>query len=130
MHAVWTGEEMWVFDGRDPTRDDNFVVEGGRYDPVADTWEPLTGPFLSGGTALWARGELLVWGGWDRRFFGDAQGAWYDAETDHWASIPRRGGPPGDLGASTAVWTGEEMVVWGGLTGDGPTKRGWAYTPL
>jgi len=128
MHAVWTGEEMWVFDGRDPT-DDGFIVEGGRYDPVADTWEPFSGPFQSGGTALWTGAEVLVWGGRDRRFLLDAPGARYDLQTDRWERIPQRNGPSRDLYSSTVVWSGEEMIVWGGVLSDSETNRGWAYTP-
>jgi len=62
-------------------------------------------------------------------------GAAYDPATDSWRPIADA--PEGRAGAQ-AVWTGREMIVWGGLpplqgpedSGDGPGPRvGLAYHP-
>jgi len=118
--AVWTGTEMIVWGGLE-----GYVVtsEGGRYDPAADTWFPTaSGPGCPDArvshTAVWTGAEMIIWGGapesgWTDRYF--ASGGRYDPADDSWRDMPAYwGGLPGRTG-HTSVWTGSEMVVWGGL---------------
>jgi hypothetical protein len=75
---------------------------------------------------------MLVWGGWDTRAaFGD--GAAYSPAADAWEPTAAADAPSPGLGHA-AVWTGAEMLVWGGLGGDGPLGRvladGGRYDPV
>jgi hypothetical protein len=54
---------------------------------------------------------MIVWGGWGT---GPLQsGGIYDPATDTWEATPVTDAPPGRSGAK-AVWSGSEMIVWGG----------------
>jgi N-acetylneuraminic acid mutarotase len=126
--AVWTGKEMIVWGGGNATRGFN---DGGRYDPANDTWKPIGGDCpLSPRVhhvAVWApggnnngcgSGEMIIWGGAARE--GDAQseyfedGARYNPETDTWQLISTKGVPKGRI-LTKAVWTGKELLIWGGV---------------
>jgi N-acetylneuraminic acid mutarotase len=59
--------------------------------------------------------------------FGD--GGAYDPATDTWRPLPSADAPSPRYG-QTAVWTGTEMVVWGGLASGGTVLGdGAAYNP-
>jgi hypothetical protein len=135
--AVWTGSEMIVWGGYDgsgapPT---GLLNTGGRYDPVADTWLPTdTTPSQvptarSEHTAVWSGTEMIVWGGSCalRCYLND--GARYDPVTDQWRAMAAS--PLGLLAREnhTAVWSGTEMIVWGGMTLGSQTNTGGRYTP-
>ncbi|TLD43135.1 MAG: hypothetical protein JETT_0570 [Candidatus Jettenia ecosi] len=116
--AVWTGEEMIVWGGLDVTA--SSIDTGGRYNPATDSWLPTstTGApsarFLH--TVLWTGGEMVVWGGstwgWDGSD-GPGDGGRYNPTTDSWSSISMTEAPS-IRSRHTAVWTGTEMIVWGG----------------
>jgi N-acetylneuraminic acid mutarotase len=61
---------------------------------------------------------MLVWGGSTRegnrssKYFQD--GARYNPTSDTWTPISRKSVPKGRI-LTRALWTGEEMVVWGGV---------------
>jgi hypothetical protein len=130
--GVWTGDELIVFGGRTCgmvgacNSDD-----GGRYDPVTDTWSSLSpvgrpsARFRHAG--LWTGARMLVWGGWP---LGWSDGAIYDPAADRWTAMSTVDQPEGRYGF-TAVWTGTEMIVWGGNTtgSDGATDDGGVYCP-
>jgi hypothetical protein len=89
--------------------------------------------------AAWAGGELVVWGGWTRDQRVHADGAAYDPRTGRWRPVP----PAPQAQAFTvnddraAVWTGRELLLWGGYTpvtgarADGAMRPGdgLAYDP-
>jgi N-acetylneuraminic acid mutarotase len=115
--AVWTGTEMIVWGGL--ARDG--VGEGDRYRPSTDAWLPVsTGPNAplerQTHTAVWTGEEMIVWGGWQQSGFGLDGGGRYDPSTDTWAAVSTGPGTPAGRGQHTAVWTGTEMIVWGGET--------------
>jgi hypothetical protein len=133
--AVWTGAEMIVWGGALGFR------SGGRYDPLADAWRSVTRDGTPSGRAdhvgVWTGSEMLVWGGaYLRREnpFGD--GARYDPTTESWRamSAPALIGPRQNY---TGVWTGTELIVFGGsefLGRDDPCDPagfpyGGIYTP-
>ncbi|MEM7157847.1 MAG: hypothetical protein AAF799_33715 [Myxococcota bacterium] len=117
--AVWTGTEMIIWGGR--TLGMQHVGSGARYSPYRDAWvltstqgapEPREDH-----TAVWTGTEMIVWGGWsgyddDRHHHGD--GGRYDPETDTWRTMSTVGAPE-PREDHTAVWTGTEMIVWGGV---------------
>ena len=110
--AVWTGTEMIVWGGNS-YQDFESYNSGGRYDPVADSWQatdtsgapsPRTTP------AVWTGDEMIVWGG-DLQV-GD--GGRYNPLGDNWEPTTLVGAPTGRWN-TTLVWTGEEAIAWGGI---------------
>jgi hypothetical protein len=76
---------------------------------------------------------MLIWGGRDSlNVYQD--GGRYDPQSDSWSSILSVGAPTGRY-EHRAVWTGKEMIIWGGVDslgavlGDGsrynPSKDSW-----
>ena len=118
--AVWTGTEMVVWgglSGTDPTY--GYYGNGGRYDPAADSWTFLLGSNPPSArwnhTAVWTGSRMVVWGGQSDfyNFTGLNTGGIYDIGTDAWTATTLNGVPAGRT-YHTAVWTGTEMIVWGG----------------
>jgi len=123
--AVWTGTEMIVWGGR-------FLNTGGIYNPSIDTWTPTTTIGAPTGrnfpTGVWTGTEMIVWGGDTSADPGGEQntGSRYDPSTDTWAPITTAGAPSARKD-HTAIWTGTEMIVWGGDTGSGVIDTGGRY---
>jgi len=63
---------------------------------------------------------MVVWGGATRSGAYDIfnTGARYDPKADNWVALSTTNAPSPRL-SHTAVWTGKEMVVWGGATRGG-----------
>jgi hypothetical protein len=77
-------------------------------------------------SAVWTGSEMIVWGGSSQ---GDGYpvmvGGRYDPTTDSWLPISIRPNASSPIGVEhTAVWTGTEMIVWGGAPG---TSTGGRY---
>lgn len=120
--VVWTGQEMIVWGGFDAYGACNT---GARYDPTADKWQPLSMKGAPepryGHTAVWTGHEMIIWGGGpDGVDFFPAYntGAAYSPVTDSWRRLPVVGAPEARR-VHTAVWTGHEMIVWGGVSAFG-----------
>ncbi|MGH9039741.1 MAG: Kelch repeat-containing protein, partial [Acidimicrobiia bacterium] len=69
-------------------------------------------------SAVWTGKEMIVWGGAERA--GNApiyleDGAAYDPAADKWRTLPVS--PLGARADHVAVWTGKEMLIWGGNPG-------------
>lgn len=79
-------------------------------------------------TAIWTGSEMIVWGGGEyERAPGVLVGARYSPTTDAWANLSTEDAPS-DRAYHTAVWTGTEMIVWGGYY-DRPLNNGARYNP-
>ena len=132
--AVWTGREMVVWGG---VSDGNLELDsGGRYDPALNLWRPMSRIGVpsprSEHTTVWTGSEMIVWGG-KRQLIPAAlvyqDGGRYNPETDSWSPVALTGAPTGRAG-HVAVWTGAEMIVWGGSSVYGPMPReGGRYNP-
>ena len=115
--TVWTGTEMLVWGGRaDGT--------GSRYNPTTNSWTAMSttgAPAPRQAPAVWSGTEMIFYGGtapWNTAFLDD--GGRYNPTTDSWAVIPAAGGP-GRRAYHALVWSGSEVLVWGGFgTGTGP----------
>jgi hypothetical protein len=140
--AIWTGREMivWSGIGRTAGSESNvYFDDGAAYDPVADTWRPLSAAtVLSPRTrarAFWTGSRMLVWGGSSRQG-KHVDGALYDPVEGVWTSItPLSDVLSGCIGGSfsdydrPAVWSGRELLVWGcGRQGNPGT--GARYDPV
>src|SRR5437879_3673214 len=125
--AVWTGSEMIVWGGNDNT---SYFNTGGRYKPSTDsrtaTSATSTPAGRHGHTAGWTGSRMIVWGGYDGSNFRNAGGKYCAAALtptptptppqctdDTWAPTSLSNAPDG-RSFHRAVWTGSEMIVWGG----------------
>lgn len=124
--AVWNGSEMIVWGGVSNT--------GGRYDPMSDTWvEVSTEGAPSGyynGTTIWTGSEMIVWGGsyYDAGYQYSSSGGRYDPITDNWLETTLDN-VPDSRESHTAIWSGSEMIVWGGNNVE-PLNTGGRYDPF
>jgi N-acetylneuraminic acid mutarotase len=120
--AVWTGSEMIVWGGQG----------SGRYNPSSNSWRAISTSNQPSArnyyTLVWTGTEMIVWGGSE---FGTSvhfnNGARYNPSTDSWTQTSTAGAPS-ERRFHTAVWTGNEMVVWGGMTGDYNNGNGFLNT--
>ncbi|MGH9279337.1 MAG: Kelch repeat-containing protein [Acidimicrobiales bacterium] len=117
-------------------------------EPTGSSWRPLAPSPLSaraGSTGVWTGKELVLWGGAecigqdcaDGNATPLADGAAYDPVRDTWRLLP-----PAALRARSdagAVWTGREVITWGGIGTPGrffadgaafnPTSNSWRALP-
>jgi N-acetylneuraminic acid mutarotase len=128
--AVWTGSEMIVWGGLAP----NPSLTGGRYNPSTDSWTATStatappGRFLH--TAVWTGSEMIVWGGCatDNCSQLSMFGGRYNPQTDSWTFTSNTNAPSPRY-SHTAVWSGSEMIVWGGFDGSNRVNSGGRYNP-
>jgi len=115
--AIWTDSEMIIWGGVDWT---NYLNTGGRYDPTTDSWSPTsTGVNVPSArcwhTAVWTGTEMIVWaGGVTYTTPIGKTGGIYNPVSNSWTALSTTGAPR-DRCLHTAVWTGREMIVWGGI---------------
>jgi N-acetylneuraminic acid mutarotase len=128
--AVWTGSEMIVWGGYNG----NELNDGGRYNPSMDRWTATnaanTPDTRYGHTAVWTGNEMIVWGGyfWNGTAHWLDTGGRYNPSTDSWTATSITNAPTGRR-FHTAVWTGGEMIVWGGFDGNIDVNTGGRYDP-
>lgn len=130
--AVWTGNQWLIWGGFDGT---NFLATGGRYNPSANTWQSIStvnAPAARADTtAVWTGSEMIIWGG--RTVIAGVTnflntGARYDPVANVWQTVTTTGSPVARYD-HTSVWSGNEMIVWGGETAAGKTNSGARYQP-
>jgi hypothetical protein len=120
--AIWTGTEMIIWGGQTSGSDWwNLLNTGGRYNPFSDSWIPISiganvPSARAGHSAIWTGAEMIVWGGTDYHGSHFNTGGKYFPSTDSWFSTPIGASTPVGRYEHTAVWTGKEMVIWGGGT--------------
>ena len=115
---------------------DLYLISGGAYNPATNTWRPTsTGAGVPaarvGHTAIWTGTEMVVWGG--RAFAGGVfqnSGSRYNPSTNTWRATSTGAFTPGPRESHTAVWTGTEMIVWGGRTTSSVLNSGGRYDPV
>jgi hypothetical protein len=98
----------------------NFFNTGGRYNPGTDSWTATSITNAPHGrashTAVWTGSEMIVWGGLfqdvTNHFFNT--GGRYNPGTDSWTATSTLNAPEARAG-HRAVWTGSQMIVWGGF---------------
>jgi len=117
-NAVWTGSEVIWWNGTGSASSKVF-----RFNPQTNLISihsvPFSGVSRESYTIIWTGSSLIVWGGDDfnNNYLND--GGIYNTQTNTWTYIT----VPAPLLASipariqhTAIWTGLEMIVWGGKT--------------
>ena len=100
---------------------------------IENTWTPTNLTGAPDGrvshTAVWTGSEMIVWGG-DNCFAGcDVNtGGRYNPSTDSWTATSTTNAPESRVNF-TAVWTGGEMIVWGGFDIHNILNTGGRYNP-
>jgi len=102
-------------------------------------WSRLPSPPVTraSSAAVWTSSFLVVWGGdTGNDAVHHADGAIYDAASARWHRLPAA--PVSGSSQAGIVWTGKEVLVWGGI-GDGylsndgarldPVRRRWRRLP-
>ncbi|MGA2837119.1 MAG: hypothetical protein ABSF84_11035 [Acidimicrobiales bacterium] len=149
--GAWTGTEMVVAGGlASPDGDAEHaiaVTDGAAWDAATDTWHPIASLPVTlpntDPTAVWTGHEVLVWSSVpaDPAIPGSSGHEVvlaYNPSTDTWRSLPPSGLAP--RADAIVVWTGRQLVVWGGRNsdftatyGDGarldPTTDTWSRLP-
>lgn len=115
--ALWTGTELIIFGGSTKTRESLGAI----FNPKTKKWKEISkvgAPLrLAGQTAIWTSDKMIIWGGYkginnfDREITNE--GAIYDPKTDTWETITTINAPKARAN-HVAVWTGKEMVIFGG----------------
>jgi hypothetical protein len=130
--VIWTGSEMIVWGGSPRSN------TGGRYNPVADSWTATSTTNAPTArdyhTAVWTGSEMIVWGGSVGTSTYENTGGRYNPATESWIPIefayvevpdsssggftrlPYSSGVRTPIGRSshTAVWTGNQMILFAG----------------
>jgi hypothetical protein len=117
--VVWTGREMVVWGGVTRSGTPEMAADGAAYDPVADSWRTIApapaGVLGTVGTAsAWTGDRAVFWAG--NSPDGPAAGAVYDPDTDTWQRLAD--GPLGPREGYSTVWTGTELLIIAGTSGD------------
>lgn len=109
--AVWTGKEMIIIGGENAS---TYTLPTARYVPGTNTWSLLPTPpsvFNFHGKAVWTGSKILYFGedehGHQRGIleFDPVTNAWSYLNSDPlWSQLEPR----------YSVWTGSEVVIWGG----------------
>jgi len=134
---IWTGQDLLVWGGCCyPPRSGRggFANDGGLYNPRTDTWTPIGADGApasrSSYAAVWTGREFVVWGGCCNppgKELND--GARYDVAARRWEPLPLAGAPTPRVGPQPVVWTGRELLVWGGNSRAGSLSDGATYRP-
>jgi N-acetylneuraminic acid mutarotase len=129
--AVWTGSEMITWGGS--TTNGLALDSGARYSPASNAWVPTSGGVAPSArqfnTAVWTGSEMIVWGGLPASGADTNTGGRYAPATDTWTATPVTGSTPEARDFHTAVWTGTEMIVWGGALNTVEISTGGRYNP-
>jgi N-acetylneuraminic acid mutarotase len=115
--AVWTGSEMIIWGGASGS---DYCNSGGIYNPSSNSWRTIsTGANVPSKrchhSAVWTGTEMIVWGGEESDCYGEvATGGRYSPSTDSWVATSNGFNCPSGRSSHTAVWSGSEMIIWGG----------------
>lgn len=117
--GVWNGQGMIVWGG---SSSGVQVNTGGLYDVSSDSWTPTEifgAPHArSGADAFWTGNNMLIWGGtYDSggNTFALNSGGLYNPVINTWSSTSTVNAPLGEA-EGVGVWTGSQMIVWGGIS--------------
>jgi N-acetylneuraminic acid mutarotase len=116
--AVFTGSKLLVWGGSSNSGE----PYGGQYDLEKKVWQPITTENapqrLAGHSALWTGHHMIIWGGYEGTHNSNRRltrgGALYDPEKNIWIKLPDDEAAPLARADHQAIWTGEQMVIFGG----------------
>lgn len=125
--AVWTGKEMIIYGGK-TNKQSTILNSGYKYNPKTNQWTSISekaAPFRYGHAAIWTGKEMIIWGGFSAQKNIETwqnSGALWNAAENKWQTLKPPFGPDAtyhnlaERAAQTLVWTGKEIIIWGGAT--------------
>ncbi len=126
---IWGG---YFYDGNS---EPHYLDTGGKYNPTNDSWTATSttnGPVTRAyHTAVWTGAEMIVWGGYYFDGINNYQlnsGGKYNPVTNSWTATSTIN-TPAARDSHTAVWTGDEMIIWGGFA-PSYSNTGGRYNPV
>jgi N-acetylneuraminic acid mutarotase len=135
--VIWAGNRMIVWGGQDASG--NILNDGAMYDPVTDTWTTMSTigqpSVRKNHTAVWvqATNSLIIWGGSSTAESGPGDalstGAIFRPATNSWTAPTNTINAPSPRFKHSAVWTGTEMIVFGGFDVFNALNTGYRYNP-
>ena len=138
--AVWDGRRVMIFGG---TINGNLTNDHWYLNPMYDDGRPenFRGEFNRPSnrekhTAVWTGQNVLIWGGFDGNghSLGDGSVKFDEYGVVPWFAIDMtEPEAPSPRGGHSAIWTGSEMIIWGGRyvhdNEDTLLSDGAAYNP-
>jgi len=126
--AIWTGTEMIIWGGGGS----GYKNDGGRYNPTTNTWSSNVTTIgaaaaRAGHSAIWTGTEMIVWGGYNAGSFPYNDGKRFNPSTNTWGAVISSTNAPSVRAAHTGVWTGSEMIIWGGNSTTSYFNDGYRY---
>ena len=126
---MWTGSEMILWGGYQG----GVLNTGGRYNPSTDSWTATSAINAPSGreafTAVWTGSEMIVWGGAGCGSNCNLNtGGRYDPTNDSWLPTSAASAPTARF-RHTALWTGSDMIIWGGSDRMNYLHTGARYNP-
>ncbi len=115
---VWTDSLLYIYGGTNSSQKFNSFIT---YNPTNNTW---TNDVLSSGlsgkvgvSSVFTGTDIIVYGGHDGSY-AYGEGRSLNVSTNTWnSSNISTVNNPGPRNGHSAVWTGSEMIIWGGYTG-------------
>jgi hypothetical protein len=133
--VLWDGTEV-LYLGGTPAGAHAPSADGMAFNPSTGRWRRLPAMEFNRSwfAAVWTGHQVLVWGGVTGASGFETippHGIAYDPAANRWSALPQA--PLRGRAWSMAVWTGRQMIVWGGTipSSRAPTglSDGAAYRP-
>ncbi len=119
--SVWTGHELLIYGIAEAHTAGTYRGVALSYTPATGQWRRLApGP----GPRMSQNGQFAAWTGTEMLVFGLTNAA-YNPATNTWRPITPYTRPVG----AVSVWTGHQVIMWGGGCCGGANADGAAYTP-
>jgi len=138
--SVWTGTEMIVWSGSSSSGAPGLETNaGGRYNLAGNSWRHTSSDAncpsnRQGALSVWTGTDMFVWGGYTTLGFPPnvqytykMDGGRYRPEDDVWIPVSTLGAPL--TRNPPEVWTGSEIILWGGYDGSSFANTGGRYSP-
>ncbi len=132
--AALAGTALVIWGGKSDAADS--LADGARYDVGTNTWKSVAAAGISARyghvqVGVPSTSTLVIWGGYGGAGkcpeITCADGAVYDAASNTWSTLPSA--PLSSRTDAFGVWTGSDVLVWGGHRGDTYYADGARYSP-
>lgn len=115
---VWGGLKVEMLNGQAYSE---RMTDGGVFDVKSNQWVTIhASPDISPryeSSIVWTGSKVIIWGGYVEKENGEMvitnTGIIFDPKTMTWTSLPMDG-DPSPRHYHTALWTGTQMIIWGG----------------
>ena len=120
--GAWTGSAMVLWGGDTDAFTPSYPTSGASYNPLTNTWTDIATagapPGRQDGSTFWTGDGMIVYAGalysggsWTLK----SDGGIYDSVHNSWTALPTTGAPVARF-TNGAVWTGSQLIVFGGFT--------------